>query len=126
MNEETVARINAYLKTQLWMDFEVCQLGAGKIELYGCLDELGPDKIVITFELPFLVDCALYFTYEGEGKDFISIPVGEEAYNINSTYGVIRGNKVFKISNTNMHRDMIIAASKISVKILDEDSPYFS
>lgn len=32
-------KINEYLKEQLWMDFEICNVDRGKLELHGFLDE---------------------------------------------------------------------------------------
>lgn len=114
MFENEINIINEYLKEHLWMDFEMCSIGCGTLELHGFLDEAGDDKIIIIFERPYTVACNFFFTYEGKG-DFISIVNGEEAYAINIKYGVTRGNVIFKITNTNIESDMFIIAEKIEV-----------
>lgn len=111
-----ISIVNAYLKKQLWMDFEMCSMNRGKIELYGFLDEAEDEKIKIIFEQPYMVDCNFFFTYEGEG-DFISVVGGEEAITINKKYCVTQGNVVFKITNTNIETDMLIIARAIKIQI---------
>lgn len=116
MNDNTINEINEYLKTQLWMDFEMCNMDRGKIELYGFLDEGGNEKIKIVFEQPYMVSCDFFFTYEGN-SDFISIIDGEDAFEINKKYGVTQGNLVYKISNTNIEADMFVVAKGIEYQI---------
>ena len=41
MDVEKIKVINDYLKEQLWMDFEICNMNCGKIEMFGFLDEAG-------------------------------------------------------------------------------------
>lgn len=98
----------------VWMDFEMCSMSCGKLELYGFLDEAGDDKIKIVFEQPYMVSCNFSFTYEGEG-DFIVEVNGKEAFKINKRYGVTQGNIIFKIINTNIETDMFIIAKGIEV-----------
>lgn len=119
MLDNEINKVNKYLKEQLWMDFEMCNMNGGGLELYGYLDEAGENKIKIIFELPYMVSCNFFFTYEGGQKNFISIVDGEEACQINKKYGVTQGNIIFKITNINVEADMIIAARGIKVKITD-------
>lgn len=117
MYENEINQINNFLKGQLWMDFEICAMDCGSVELHGFLDEAGADKIKIVFIEPHMVSCNFTFTYEGE-HDFISVIDGEEAYQINVKYGVIRGNDIFKLSHLNVDAEMIIAAKGIEVEIM--------
>ena len=117
MDTEKINKINRYLKEQLWMDFELCNMNCGKIEMYGFLDEAGEDKIKIIFEQPYMMLCTFTFTYEGNG-DFISLVIGNEAVNLNKKYNVTQGNQIFKISNTNINNNMYIIAKEIGVEIL--------
>ena len=117
MYENEINQINNFLKGQLWMDFEICAMDRGKVELYGFLDEAGADKIKIDFILPHMISCNFAFTYEGK-HDFISVIDGEEAYRINMEYGVTHGNVIFKLSNINVDADMIIIAKGIEVQIM--------
>lgn len=55
MNAEKIKVINDYLKEQLWMDFEICNMNGGKLEMFGFLDEAGEEKIRITFDRPYMV-----------------------------------------------------------------------
>ena len=119
MFDSEIKKANEYLKEQLWMDFEMSKACGGELELYGYLDEAGEDKIKIIFELPYMVSCNFFFTYEGNHKSFISSVDGEEAYQINKKYGVTQGNTVFKISNVGAEADMIIVAKGIKVIITD-------
>ncbi len=119
MFDSEINRVNKYLKEQLWMDFEMCNIGRGGLELYGFLDESGMDKIKIVFEQPYMVSCNFYFTYEGNKKDFLSVVDGEEAVQINKKYSVTQGNIIFKVSNTNIETDMIIIARGIKVIIME-------
>ena len=116
MFDSEINLINGYLKEQLWMDFEMCNMSCGKLELYGFLDESGDDKIIIIFDQPYTVSCNFFFTYEG-GGEFIWVVEGEEECQINKRYGVTQGNVVFKIFNTNIESDMFIIAKGIEVQI---------
>ncbi len=37
------------------MDFELCNMNRGKIEMYGFLDEAGEEKIKIVFDRPYMM-----------------------------------------------------------------------
>lgn len=112
-------KANKYLKEQLWMDFEMCNMSGGELELYGYLDEAGENKIKIVFLQPYMVSCNFFFTYEGNQKNFLSIVEGEEAYQINKKYGITKGNTIFRISNVDVATDMIVVARNIKVIITD-------
>ena len=118
MEFDIIDRINEYLEKCLWMDFELCNMNGGQIDLYGFLDEAGEDKIKIIFKQPYMVICVFSFTYEGNGT-FISLVTGEEAYEINKKYGVIQGNQIFRLTNTNINSDMYIIARELEVDIID-------
>ena len=55
MYHNEVDKVNAFLKEQLWMDFEMCNTNRGKLELHGFLDEADDDKVKIVFEQPHMV-----------------------------------------------------------------------
>lgn len=118
MEFDKIDRINEYLENCLWMDFELCNMNGGRIDLYGFLDEAGEDKIKIIFKQPYMVICVFSFTYEGNGT-FISLVTGEEAYEMNKKYGVIQGNQIFRLTNTNINSDMYIIARELEVDIID-------
>lgn len=44
MEIDKIKLVNDYLKEQLWMDFELCYINCGKIEMFGFLDEAGDDR----------------------------------------------------------------------------------
>lgn len=117
MEIEKLNLINEYLKEQLWMDFQVCSVNCGKIEVFGYLDEASEDMIKIIFIKPYMMLSAFMFTYEGGGK-FISLVTGNEAREMNEKYSVIQGNYIFKISNTNIDNSMYIIAQGIDVVIV--------
>ena len=118
-NEITIDRINNYLKSQLWMDFTLSSTDPGTAELIGRLDEAGGGaKIKILFHEPYLIISPLYFTYEGK-YDFIAVLMGEYAYKKNVMYDIRQGNALFQLQNTNIKGDIIIAARKVSVEIMD-------
>lgn len=119
MDIEEINLINDYLKGQLWMDFELCSIGCGKIEMFGFLDESGEDKIKIVFDRPYMMLITFCFTYEGNGN-FISLVTGDEAVELNKKYGVIQGNQIFKISNTNINNDMYIIARAIKIAFMQD------
>jgi len=108
--------INEYLNKELWMDFEIYSINGGFLEIVGFLDEMGEEKIKITFENPFAIICDLKFSYEGDGN-FISIVDGKKAYEINMEYKVTKGNTIFKISNTDIGNDMYIVAKSIKYTV---------
>lgn len=118
MNGNELNKINEYLAEQLWMDFEICNMDRGKLELHGFLDEGNDDKIIIVFEQPHMVSCNFFFTYEGNGN-FISITENEEEFQINKKYGVTQGNLVYKITNTNIEADMFIVARGIKFQVME-------
>lgn len=118
MDAEKIDLINNYLKKQLWMDFELCNMNCGKIELFGFLDEGGEEKIKIEFDRPYMMLSTFYFTYEGN-SDFISLVIGDEAIELNRKYNVTRGNQIFKISDTNIGNDMYIIAKGLEVQIIN-------
>lgn len=109
--------INEYLREQLWMDFEMCNMNCGKIEMFGFLDEAGEDKIKIIFDKPYMMLSTFCFTYEGN-SDFISLVTGDEAVELNKKYNVTQGNHIFKLSDTNINGDMYIIAKEIEVQIM--------
>lgn len=115
---EKIKLINDYLKKQLWMDFELCNMNCGKIELFGFLDEAGEDKIKIVFDSPYMMMSAFSFTYEGN-SDFISLVTGDEAIELNKKYHVTQGNQIFKLSDTNVNNDMYIIAKGHDVEIMN-------
>lgn len=117
MYHSEVDKVNEFLKEQLWMDFEMCNIDRGKLELHGFLDEAADDKVKIIFEQPHMVSCNFFFTYEGKGN-FLTVVDGKEAFQINKMYGVTQGNIVFKISNVDVEVDMYIIAKNVEVEIL--------
>lgn len=117
MDTEKINIINRYLKEQLWMDFELCNMNCGKIEMFGFLDEAGEDKIKIVFEKPYMMLSTFTFTYEGN-SDFISLVTGNEAVELNKKYNVTQGNQIFKLSSTNINNEMYIIAQGIEVQIM--------
>ena len=118
MDIEKINLINDYLKKQLWMDFELCNMNCSEIEMFGFLDEGGEDKIKIVFDSPYMMLSTFCFTYEGN-SEFISLVTGDEAIKLNKKYSVIQGNQIFKISNTNINSDMYIIAKGIDVQIMN-------
>lgn len=114
---ECIKIINNYLKSQLWMDFELYNIDGLDIVLVGRLDENGSDKIKIIFKRPYAVICTILFTYEGNG-DFISLVTGAEAKELNKKYGVLQEKEIFKISDTDINSDMYIIAEEIEVEVL--------
>ena len=116
MINETVQRINEYLKEELWMDFELYGASFLEVALSGKIDECGDEKISIVFKEPYMISCTSLFTYEG-GGNFIEILAGEDAYQINKQYGVTQGNYIFKINNTQVEGLMYIIAKDIEVNI---------
>lgn len=110
--------INDYLKTELWMDFEMCSRNGDAIELQGFLDEAGENKIKIIFKRPYMMMCALDFTYDCN-IDFISIATGKEASELKKRYNVSEENIIFKLCDTNKISDMYIIAEDIEVQVLE-------
>ncbi len=115
---DQIDKINEYLEKQLWMDFEMYSMNRGAVEIVGFLDEAGSDKIKIKFEQPYMILCSFSFSYSGEGQ-FISIVEGKDAYEINKEYKVTVGNIIFKISNTNIEKEIYIIAKDIKMEILE-------
>lgn len=118
MEIDKINLVNDYLKEQLWMDFELCNMNCGKIEMFGFLDEAGNDQIKIVFDRPYMMLSTFCFTYEGN-SDFISLVTGEEAVELNKKYKVTKGNQIFKICDTNIKNDMYIIAKDIEVQIMN-------
>lgn len=118
MVEHQIKKANEYLKKQLWMDFELCCMNRGKVELYGFLDEAEDEKIKIVFNHPFMILCNFFFTYEGSGV-LMDTVIGEEAFSINKKYSVTQGNQIFRITNTNVNSDMFIIAKDVEVQIIE-------
>lgn len=116
--ENIINQINDYLKGQLWMDFELCNMNRGQIEMFGFMDESGEDKIKIVFDRPYMVLSTFLFGYEGNG-DFISLVTGDEAVEINKKYSVTQGNNIYKLSGTSVNSDMYIIAKGIKVQIMN-------
>lgn len=118
MDAPNVELINDYLEKFQWMDFELCKMNGGTIELSGYLDEAEEEKIRIIFNSPYMVISPLFFTYEGN-KKFISIVSGKQAYEINKKYRVIKDNKIFKLSGIDIEEAIYIIAKNIEVHIKD-------
>ena len=118
MDVEKINLIKDYLKEQLWMDFELCNMNGGKIEMFGFLDEAGDEKVKIVFDRPYMMLSTFCFTYEGN-SEFISLVTGDESVELNKKYNVTEGNQIFKISDTNINSDMYIIAKEIEVQIMN-------
>lgn len=119
MYKDEINKLNNYLNTQLWMDFEMCNIDRGEIILFGYLDELDENKIKVVFKHPYMISCNLSLVYDGEGE-FITIVEGDEARQINSKYGVTVGNTIFRIKGANVQGYMFIIAEEVEVYILDD------
>lgn len=117
MDNEKIDMINRYLKEQLWMEFQLGSASCSKLELCGFLDEAEEDKIKISFSRPCAIICSLEFLYEGNG-DFLSLVTGNEAFELNKMFNVTAGNKIYKLSATNIKHDMYVIAKEINFEIL--------
>lgn len=108
-------RINTYLASQLWMDFELCVLNGSEIVLSGRLDELDEYLIDISFEQPCFISSRMFFTYEG-GR-FLKILEGEECAVISQKHQIEQGNFIFQFSADENMTPFFVAAEGIHVTI---------
>lgn len=110
--------INDFLCKQVKMNFKLYHIGGSAIEILGFLEEDGSNKIKIIFNQPYMMLCTFSFIYKGKG-DFLSLVENDKAIELNKQYGIIKGNKIYRISNTDMNDDMYIAAQRLEVRIME-------
>lgn len=119
MEENRLNLINSYLKRQLCMDFKLYHIGGSAIEILGYWKENKGNKIKILFNQPYMVLCTFSFSYKGNG-DFISLATNDEVLELNKKYGIIKGNNIYRVFNTDINDVMYIVAKDIEVQIMDE------
>ena len=108
------------------MDFTLYQSHAGKIELYGAIDQTYNNyvdnfEIKIEFEQPHFVS-SLFSWQMDASKLFIRLLSGEEASEINTKYQVEQGNYIFRINAENFETSpILIAAKKIACEIRNKN-----
>lgn len=109
--------INQFMKSNLWMDFEIVKIGIDTVELHGFLDEADEDIVIIRFHDVYALNLTTRFTYEGE-QDFISIAEGSHAYGLNMQYNVTVGNKIYLLHNTNIQAEMFVIAESVDMEVV--------
>ncbi|THF81687.1 hypothetical protein [Cohnella fermenti] len=117
-----IDKINTYLSRCLWMDFEFCRMNAGQVVLSGSIDQSSSEYAIdIEFEQPYFVS-TLFLWHTDTSKVFIELANNDEANEMNQRYKIELGNYIFKVSVEDFDSPpIIVAAKKISCKILDED-----
>lgn len=110
-----INKMNAFLKKNLWMDFDLIKIDLQEVVLIGRVSELGKEVIKITFIEPFMVSCSMYFTYE-EG-DSIFLLQGDEEVELNKKYHVETGNHIFRLIVNDNEDNFFIISKGIQVDI---------
>lgn len=115
--ENEISKINRYLNTCLWMDFEICEMSFIKIEVAGRVDRSINDyAISIEFEQPYFVSGLLTWGLE-TSEDFIKLADSLEFVEFNKRYRIEQGKYLFRINAENFEEGVYIAASKIKCNI---------
>ena len=117
MIRQEIENINSFLKTKLWMDFEVVKMGCSKVVLCGFIDEQQDDIIRIEFELACMYDGSFSFTYEGE-EDFISVLNRADAQDLVNRYDVTEEYTIFSLNGINHPGNFYIASREIRLSYL--------
>ena len=112
MIQQEIESINSFLKTKLWMDFEVVKMGCSKVVLCGFIDEQQEDIIRIEFELACMYDGSFSFTYDGE-VDFISVVNREDAKELVCRYDVTEEYTIFSLNGISNSERFYIASRDI-------------
>lgn len=121
-----IDKINNYIKLCSWMDFVLCQLNFGQIELYGAIDQTYNNyvdnyEIKLIFEQPHFIS-SLFSWQADTSKLFIQLASEAEEIEMNSKYRVEQENYIFKINIDDYENSPIfIAAKKITCEILNEN-----
>ncbi len=111
--QNVVDKINCFLSSELWMDFEVCVMNGGRVVLGGKLDELDDFLIEISFNQPCFVSSKMSFTYDG--GPFMKILEGEESIAVNKMYHIEQGNFIFQFFTSENAPPFFIIAEGIEV-----------
>ncbi len=113
--QHVIDKINHFLRSELWMDFELCVMNGYNVVLSGKLDELDDSSIEISFKQPCFVSSRMSFTYDG--GLFMKILEGEESISINNRYHVEQGNFIFQFFTSEDAKPFMIIAEEIEVSI---------
>jgi hypothetical protein len=90
-----VSQIDAAIREQPWMDFEVRDYAGSDLAVRGTLDpSSGSDHLEITFSGVFAVSMPMEWRTETSEPVF-RILDGDEARDVNLRFGVVQGNTVF-------------------------------
>ncbi len=117
--EKEIKKINEYLSTCSWMDFELASSNGSKVTLAGALDQTYNNYLIeIEFEEPFYVSSFLSWKTD-TNRIFIELANKEEEFKINTSHKVEIGNYIFKLNVEDFEATpCIIIAKKITCKII--------
>ena len=91
--ENVLTKINEYLESQLWMDFEIIEYSRYKLRIIGSIDISSAPNIEIVFKDVFFASAV--FNWKTSCK-IISLVKGDEARKINIKFQVEQGYHLVK------------------------------
>lgn len=93
--ENVLTKINEYLESQLWMDFEIIEYSRYKLRIIGSIDISSAPNIEIVFKDVFFAS-AVFNWKTDTSCNIISLVKGDEARKINIKFQVEQGYHLVK------------------------------
>jgi hypothetical protein len=118
--EEEIKKINDFIKSNAWCDFNIISL-QGNLKIGGKTGFKEKFDIVIVFEDVFFIQC-LYNWQTDTNQDSFIIPDVEEQRAINIKYSIEQGNILFKIIPEDVKECIYVSAKNVYIESLANDS----
>jgi hypothetical protein len=112
--QQTLDKINDFLKKHQWCDFEIIDL-KGNIRIGGKTGFADEYNILITFTEVFFMQILYEWKTDTKVKSFV-IPDIEEQRTININFGIEEGHQLFKILAEDIDAPMYISSKNIIVE----------
>jgi hypothetical protein len=114
----TVDEINDFVRTKMWLDFEVLNYDKYKLTVIGSIDISTAHDIEITFEDISFVSMPFEWKTDTSNKALVFVE-GEEAIAINRRFQVEKGYHIFRIIPEDFPEDFgcYLGAKSISYQI---------
>ncbi|GIO67640.1 hypothetical protein [Paenibacillus cookii] len=119
--KKVVEDINTFIRSQLWLDFEVLQYDKQKLTIIGSIDISNMHDIEIVFEDIFFVSLPIEWKTD-TSRQVLSILEGEKAIILNKKFQVEQGYSIFAFAPEDYPDDFgcYVCAKKITFNLTSE------
>lgn len=114
MIQTTIDKINAFLKSHNWCDFEIIELN-GDLRIGGKTSFEDEYDIILKFEDVYFIQCNYEWKTGTELVSF-SIPELEERIKVNTSFSIEQGYELFKIVAEDIEVPFYISSSGLVIE----------